>query len=84
MPVPEIGKGDHPNDVEKLKHARKALESIFQAGNAKDIVWRAPFPTSHTMGSFRISACPVTGFITVGVIPRHRSLDLLESGCPIA
>jgi len=52
---------DHPNDVAMLKHARKTLESIFQAGNAKDVVWRAPFPNSHNMGSVRMSAKPADG-----------------------
>ena len=31
-------------------------DAIFQAGNAKDVVWRAPFPNSHNMGSVRMSA----------------------------
>jgi len=52
---------DHPNDVTMLKHARKTLESIFQAGNAKDVVWRAPFPNSHNMGSVRMSAKAADG-----------------------
>jgi choline dehydrogenase-like flavoprotein len=62
LPVPNIAPvKDHPNDVEMLKHARKTLESIFQAGNAKDVVWRAPFPNSHNMGSLRMSAMPSDG-----------------------
>jgi choline dehydrogenase-like flavoprotein len=62
LPVPNIAQvADHPNDVAMLKHARKTLESIFQAGNAKDIVWRAPFPNSHNMGTLRMSARPADG-----------------------
>ena len=62
MPIPNIVPvKDHPNDTAMLKHARKTLESIFQAGHAKDIVWRPPFPNSHNMGSLRISAKPADG-----------------------
>jgi len=62
LPVPNIAPvKDHPNDVAMLKHARKTLETIFQAGNAKDVVWRAPFPNSHNMGSVRMSAKPADG-----------------------
>jgi choline dehydrogenase-like flavoprotein len=62
LPIPNIVPvKDHPNDTAMLKHARKTLESIFQAGHAKDIVWRPPFPNSHNMGSLRISAKPADG-----------------------
>jgi choline dehydrogenase-like flavoprotein len=62
LPVPNIAPvEDHPNDVAMLNHARKTLESIFQAGNAKDVVWRAPFPNSHNMGTLRMSAKPADG-----------------------
>ena len=47
---------NHPNDVAMLKHARNTVETIFRAGNAKDIAWRPPFPNSHNMGSCRMSA----------------------------
>ena len=62
LPIPNIAPvKDHPNDVALLRHARKTLESIYQAGNAKDIVWRNPFPNSHNMGSCRQSAKPADG-----------------------
>ena len=62
LPVPDIAAvKDHPNDVEMLKHARKTLESMFQAGKAKDVVWRPPFPNSHNMGTLRMSAKPADG-----------------------
>jgi choline dehydrogenase-like flavoprotein len=62
LPIPNIAVvKDHPNDAALLKHARKTLESIYQAGNAKDIVWRGPFPNSHNMGSCRMSAKPADG-----------------------
>ena len=47
---------DHPNDVAMVKHARTTLETMFQAGKAKDIVFRPPFPNSHNMGTLRMSA----------------------------
>src|SRR5262245_11140703 len=62
LPVPNIAPvDDHPNDTALLKHARGTLESIFQAGNAKDVVWRPPFPNSHNMGTLRMSAKPADG-----------------------
>ena len=62
LPVPNIAPvTDHPNDVELLKHARKTLETIYRAGKAKDVVWRAPFPNSHNMGTLRMSARPGDG-----------------------
>jgi choline dehydrogenase-like flavoprotein len=57
LPIPNIAQvKNHPNDVAMLKHARNTVETIFRAGNAKDIVWRPPFPNSHNMGSCRMSA----------------------------
>lgn len=62
LPVPNIAPvKDHPNDVAALAHARKTLESIFQAGKARDVVWRAPFANSHNMGTLRMSARPADG-----------------------
>lgn len=62
LPVPNIAPvEDHPNDAAMLKHARKTLESIFQAGNARDVVWRPPFPNTHNMGTVRMSAKPADG-----------------------
>ena len=56
MPIPNIAQVKTPNDVAMLKHARNTVETIFRAGNAKDIIWRPPFPNSHNMGSCRMSA----------------------------
>jgi GMC oxidoreductase len=57
LPIPNIAQvKNHPNDVAMLKHARNTVETIFRAGNAKDIAWRPPFPNSHNMGSCRMSA----------------------------
>ena len=62
LPVPNIAQvKDHPNDVAILAHARKTLETILQAGNAKDVVWRPPFPNSHNMGTLRMSGRPADG-----------------------
>ena len=62
LAVPNIAPvKDHPNDVAILAHARKTLETIFQAGNAKDVVWRPPFPNSHNMGTLRMSARSADG-----------------------
>ncbi|MDX1556476.1 MAG: GMC family oxidoreductase N-terminal domain-containing protein, partial [Xanthomonadales bacterium] len=47
LPIPNIAVvEDLPNDAAMKKHARTTLESIFNAGNARDIAWRPPFPNS--------------------------------------
>ncbi len=57
LPIPHIAPvKDLPNDVALVQHARKTIEGIFQAGKAKDIVTRPPFPNSHNMGTLRQSA----------------------------
>jgi choline dehydrogenase-like flavoprotein len=57
LPIPHIAPvKDLPNDVALVQHARKTLETIFQAGKAKDVVTRPPFPNSHNMGTLRQSA----------------------------
>jgi choline dehydrogenase-like flavoprotein len=62
LPIPQVAPvKDHPNDVAVVKHARTTLETIFQAGKAKDIVFRPPFPNSHNMGTVRQSARAADG-----------------------
>jgi len=62
LPIPQVAPvKDHPNDVAIVKHARTTLETIFQAGKAKDIVFRPPFPNSHNMGTVRQSARAADG-----------------------
>jgi hypothetical protein len=62
LPLPNVAPvKDLPNDTEMLKHACKTLEAIFQAANAKELVWCPPFPNSHNMGTLRMSAKPADG-----------------------
>jgi choline dehydrogenase-like flavoprotein len=62
LPIPNIAPvKDLPNDVALVQHARKTLENIFQAGKAKDVVTRPPFPNSHNMGTLRQSEKPSDG-----------------------
>jgi len=90
LPVPNIAPvKDHPNDVAILAHARRTLESIFQAGKAKDISWRPGFANSHNMGTLRMSAKPGDG-VCNGWGQTHDIKNLFisdgsqftSSGCP--
>jgi len=55
LPIPNIHSDDHPNDVVMQRHAVGQAEALYQSIGAKRTVFRPPFPSTHNMGTARMS-----------------------------
>jgi choline dehydrogenase-like flavoprotein len=63
LPVPNVHFDDHPNDAAMREHAYAAGESIHAAVDATRIFRVPPYPTSHNLGTTRMSARPEDGVV---------------------
>jgi choline dehydrogenase-like flavoprotein len=56
MPVAKVHYLDHPNDTAMRNHAWKQATAVYEAAGAKKVYTRMPFPSTHNMGTCRLSA----------------------------
>ncbi len=63
MPVANVHYDDHPNDIAMRAHAFKAGASIYNAVGAKRIVETPPYPSTHNLGTCRMSEDPKLGVV---------------------
>ena len=63
QPVPNVHVDDHPNDTAMREHAYAAGESIHEAVGARRTFRVPPYPTSHNLGTARMSARPEDGVV---------------------
>jgi len=56
MPVPNVHFDDHPNDVAMRNHAFKAGTAVYEAAGAIDVYETPPYPSTHNLGTCRMSA----------------------------
>jgi choline dehydrogenase-like flavoprotein len=56
LPVPNVHYDDHANDVAMRKHAYTQGAKIYEAVGAKEIVDVLPYPSTHNLGTCRMSA----------------------------
>tara|TARA_B100000676_G_C17780689_1_gene681723 strand:- start:275 stop:832 length:558 start_codon:yes stop_codon:yes gene_type:complete len=56
LPIPVVHFEDHPNDVVMRNHAFKAGSAVYQAGGSKKQYQLPPFPSTHNLGTCRMSA----------------------------
>ncbi len=56
MPVANVHYDDHPNDVAMREHAFERGEAIYNAVGAKKTIRTPPYPSTHNLGSCRMSA----------------------------
>jgi choline dehydrogenase-like flavoprotein len=61
LPVPVVNFEDHANDVAMRNHAYKAGSAVYQAGGSKKQYQLSPFPSTHNMGTCRMSEKPRDG-----------------------
>jgi choline dehydrogenase-like flavoprotein len=61
LPVPVVNFEDHANDVAMRNHAYKAGSAVYQAGGSKKQYQLSPFPSTHNMGTCRMSEKPGDG-----------------------
>ena len=63
QPVPNVHFDDHPNDVAMREHAYAAGESVYNAVDATRLHRVTPYPTTHNLGTARMSAKPEDGVV---------------------
>ena len=56
MPVANVHFDDHPNDRAMRNHAFKQGEAVYRAAGAKDVYRTPPYPSTHNLGTCRMSA----------------------------
>jgi choline dehydrogenase-like flavoprotein len=61
LPVPNVHYDDHPNDLAMRAHAYKQGETVYRAVGAKKVMRTPPYPSTHNLGTCRMSARPEDG-----------------------
>jgi choline dehydrogenase-like flavoprotein len=61
LPVPNVHFDDHENDVAMRNHAYAAGEKVYQAAGAVKTFRTPPYPSTHNLGTCRMSANPRDG-----------------------
>lgn len=55
LPVASVHFDDHPNDIAMRNHAWKAGSAVYQAVNATRVFPTPPYPSTHNLGTCRMS-----------------------------
>jgi len=63
MPVPNVHFSDHPNDIAMREHAFKQGSAIYEAAGANQVYPVPPYPSTHNLGTCRMSAKPEDGVV---------------------
>ncbi len=63
MPIPNIHSDDHPNDVAMRNHGYQQGESLYKSIGALKTVRVSPYPSTHNMGTNRMSEKPRDGVV---------------------
>ena len=61
LPVPNVHFDDHPNDVAMRSHAYRQGSAVYQAVGALRTYEVPPYPSTHNLGTNRMSARPSDG-----------------------
>ena len=61
LPVPNVHFDDHPNDVAMRNHAFKQGSAVYEAVGAKRVIETPPYPSTHNLGTCRMSAKAADG-----------------------
>jgi choline dehydrogenase-like flavoprotein len=61
--VPNVHVDDHPNDAAMREHAYAAGEAVYEAVDAVRTFRVKPYPTTHNLGTARMSARPEDGVV---------------------
>ncbi len=63
MPIPNIHVDDHPNDVAMRTHGYERGSALYDSIGAKRVVKVPPYPSTHNMGTNRMSTNPRDGVV---------------------
>ncbi len=61
LPIPNVHFDDHPNDVAMRSHAFRQGSAVYAAAGAVDIYEVPPYPSTHNLGTCRMSEKPGDG-----------------------
>ncbi len=56
LPIPNVHFDDHPNDVAMRNHAFERGIAVYEAAGAKKAYKTPPYPSTHNLGTCRMSA----------------------------
>ena len=63
MPIPNIHCDEHPNDVAMRNHGYAQADALYKSIGAKRTVHVPPYPSTHNMGTNRMSEKPRDGVV---------------------
>lgn len=63
LPVANVHVDEHPNDRAMRAHAQQQGRAIYQAVGAKRVIQTPPYPSTHNMGTCRMSERPGDGVV---------------------
>lgn len=63
VPIPNVHFDDHPNDIAMRNHAFAAGGAIYRAVGARRVVETPPYPSTHNLGTARMSEKPRDGVV---------------------
>lgn len=63
MPIPNVHYDDHTNDVAMRNHAYKQGAAVYDAVGATRTFPTPPYPSTHNLGTNRMSAMPQDGVV---------------------
>ncbi|HWA81290.1 MAG TPA: GMC family oxidoreductase, partial [Acetobacteraceae bacterium] len=61
LPIPDVHYDDHENDIAMRNHAYKQGDAVYQAVEATHTIEVPPYPSTHNLGTCRMSANPRDG-----------------------
>ena len=63
LPAPNVHFDDHPNDVAMRDYAWSRGRAIYEEAGAEDCTLTPPYPTTHNLGTCRMSERPEDGVV---------------------
>ena len=72
MPVASVHYDDHPNDVAMRNHAYRQGAAVYEAVGATRTFPTPPYPSTHNLGTNRMSEKPRDGVVNKYGGPRHQ------------
>jgi choline dehydrogenase-like flavoprotein len=61
LPIPDVHYDDHANDIAMRNHAYKQGDAVYQAVEAVRTIEVPPYPSTHNLGTCRMSVNPRDG-----------------------
>jgi choline dehydrogenase-like flavoprotein len=63
LPIPNVHFDDHPNDIAMRSHAFRQGRAVYEAAGATDVYETPPYPSTHNLGTNRMSARAKDGVV---------------------